>query len=143
MNQSLWLKHIEDNIFNMTFELKDDKSNVSDFYCADVVGNRRFAQNYGGHPRSDIAEINAQVSLQSAENLLRDLQVFELDNANAGLSDAEIMLGHRSKYCQLPSEQLAWLEEQLELRDLRRIQSESKEPSIQFENQDKDVIDNA
>ena len=78
-------------------ELNEDRSNIADFFCADVVGDRRFAQNYGGYPRSDIAEINAQASLQQAQSLLRDLQVFEPSNDNAGLSDAQIMLGHKSE----------------------------------------------
>lgn len=144
MKQELWLSHIEITIPQFDFELKEDKSNIADFYCADVVGNRRFAQNYGGYPRSDIAEINAQSSLSAAENLLRDLQVFDVDNPNAGLTDAEIMLSHKSKYLQSASEVQGWLENQLAVRDAKRQQlQDSKEAKINFENDDSKVIDNA
>lgn len=144
MKQSIWNSHIEATIPQFDFEIKEDKSNISDFFCADVVGNRRFAQNYGGYPRSDIAEINAQTSLSAAENLLRDLQVFDVDNPNAGLSDAEIMLSHKSKYMQSASEVQGWLENQIAIRDAKRQQmQDSKEGIINFENDDSKVIDNA
>ena len=143
MKQSIWNSHIEATIPQFDFEIKEDKSNISDFFCADVVGNRRFAQNYGGYPRSDIAEINAQTSLAAAENLLRDLQVFDVDNPNAGLSDEQIMLSHKSKYLQSVSETQGWLVEQLAIRDAKRQQlQESKDGTINFENDDSKVIDN-
>ena len=118
--------------------LLDDNSNINDFFCADVVGNRRFAQNYGGYPRSEIAEINEQASLVTAQNLLRDLNVFEPSNVNAGLSDAQIMLGHRSKYMQTPSESVQWLEGQLQLRDAQRYakQHENDSGTISFTDND-------
>lgn len=131
-------KHIENNTTSIVFELEADNSNIKDFYSADVVGNRRFAQNYGGYPRSEIAEINDQVSLVTAQNLLRDLNVFEPSNPNAGLSDAEIMLGHRSKYQQTASESVSWLEGQIAIRDANRnpTQPSQESETIQFDSND-------
>lgn len=115
--------------------LKEDRSNISDFFCADVVGDRMFAQNYGGYPRSDVAEINDQTNLASAEALLSKLQVISVSDANSGLSDAQIMLGHKSKYMQTPSEQIRWLEEQIKFRDIERSKSQPKsEQTIDFTN---------
>ena len=101
MNFELLKVHIENSTYTATIcpELSDDGSNVSDFYCADVVGNRKFAQNYGGYPRSEIAEINAAATMQEQMNLLSQLNDYTSgNNPNAGLSDAEIMLSHKSKY---------------------------------------------
>ena len=58
MDNILLQKHIDANLLVGSPKLEKDNSNIRDFYCADVVGDRRFAQNYGGYPRSDIAEIN-------------------------------------------------------------------------------------
>lgn len=135
MKISLWNKHIE-NASVLAFglyDVKEDRSNLSAFFCADVVGNRRFAQNYGGYPRSDIAEINAQVSLQAAENILRDLQVFDVSDSNSGLNDSQILLGLKSKYLQTPSEIVGYVEDQLKIRDAQRASSQVKPDSfIQF-----------
>ena len=118
MDSKLLKKHIEAAALAVVLpELLEDNSNIRIFFCADVVGNRRFAQNYGGYPRSEIAEINEQASLVTAQNLLRDLNVFEPTNENAGLSDAQIMLGHKSKYMQTASESVEWIEGQLQIRD--------------------------
>lgn len=135
MNQKLWNKHIEDNLFVDCPVVNEDKSNIKDFYVADVVGNRKFAQNFGGHPRSDIAEINSQASLATAENLLRDLQVFEPTNDNAGLNDAEILLGLKSRYQQTPSEMVEFCESQIQIRDAKRAEAarqQNKEGTIDF-----------
>ena len=101
MNYKLLKEHIDNSTYIGTIcpNLNDDGSNVSDFYCADVVGNRRFAQNYGGYPRSEIAEINAAATMQEQMNLLSQLNDYTpSSNPTAGLSDAEIMLSHKSKY---------------------------------------------
>lgn len=140
------IKKITEHLVNACKEyvvpiLASDGSNAGDFYCADVVGNRRFAQNYGGYPRSDIAEINSQVTIEAKANLLNDLVDYSpSDNPNAGKTDAEIMLGHKSKYIQTPSEMVRWLDGQLEIRDARRVSqsapSSPKEGAIDFNNGD-------
>lgn len=122
MKTKLWNEHIATAMVLTLPQIAEDNSNINDFYIADVVGNRRFAQNYGGYPRSDIAEINAQASLQQAQNLLRDLAEVPVTDVNSGLSDAQIMLGHRSKYVQTPSESVRFLESQIAIRDAQRFE---------------------
>ena len=131
MNYALLKKHITNSFCaDINPKLSDDKSNVSCFYCADTVGHKRFAQNFGGYPRSEIAEINAQANLQNQMNLLSELQDYSTgNNPNAGLSDAEIMLSHRSKYLQTATEMQSWLENQLAIRDSRRESVKVVEPS--------------
>lgn len=103
--------------------LEKDGSNANRFFCADVVANRKFAQNYGGYPRSEIAEINAQANLEIQKSMLAQLADFtNQPNPTAGMSDAQLMLSHRSKYQQAPSEMQSWLEGQLQIRDAQRAQ---------------------
>lgn len=123
--------------------LQADGGNSIDFYCSDVVGNKRFAQNYGCYPRSEIAEINAQADIRLQAAMLADLTDYssDVDFRNAGLSDQEILLSHRSKYCQCPTEQQRWLENQLAIRDAKRSSaalegSSSKEANIDFQPSD-------
>lgn len=105
-------------------KLNADGSNVKDFYCADVIGGKKFVQNFGGYPRSDIAEINAQANEQLQMSLLSQLTDFSnSNNPNAGLSDVDIMLSHKSKYQQAPSEVQDWLYGQLQVRDAKRAQA--------------------
>lgn len=122
MNLSLLKIHISRAYhLDINPKLDDDKKNVNCFYNADTVGHKRFAQNFGGYPRSEIAEINAQANLQNQMNLLSELQDFSTgNNPNSGLTDAEIMLSHRSKYMQTASEMQGWIENQLSIRDARR-----------------------
>lgn len=136
MKYELWNAHISGVAEYEVPELKEDRSNLSDFFSADVVGDKRFAQNYGGWPRSDVAEINSQVSLADAETLLRQLTILPSNDSNVGLSDAQIMLGHKSKYCQTAGEQVSWLESQLEIRDAQRAQLQrdsGKQEAIEFD----------
>lgn len=148
MNLELLKEHIEINthLESICPKLNDDNSNVSDFYCADVVGNRRFAQNYGGYPRSEIAEINAAATMQEQMNLLSMLNDYTpSDNPNAGLSDAEIMLSHKSKYQQTASELQSWIVHQIDIRDAKALENKNSDsaPSgtIEFNNGDEPKID--
>lgn len=122
MDYSLLQAHIESNVHqDINPKLKEDNSNLSAFFCADVIGAKRFVLNRGGYPMSEIAQINAAADLNQQMNLLQQLEDFTPDsNPNAGLSDAEIMLGHRSKYCQTASEQIGWLQDQMYIRASQR-----------------------
>lgn len=121
-------------------ELASDGSNKELFYCPDVVGSHRFAQNYGGYPRSDISLINEQTNMQLAQQMLQQLMDYgSSDSPNAGLSDAEIMMSHKSKYCQSPSELIRYYEDMIDLRNSRQASKASesaKEGSIKFDNND-------
>lgn len=139
MDYKLLQTHIESSVYeDINPHLKDDNSNISAFFCADVVGARRFTLNRGGYPMSEIAQINAAADLNQQMNLLQQLEDFTPDsNPNAGLSDAEIMLGHRSKYCQTASEQIGWLQEQMHLRASQReaakLNQQSDDGTINFD----------
>lgn len=131
MNLKLLAKHIA-GAFHSAINpvLADDKSNIACFFTADVVGHKRFAMNFGGYPRSEIAEINAQANLEVQMSLFSELQDFSTgNNPNAGLTDAEIMLSHRSKYMQTASEMQSWIESQLAYRDAKMAATKSVEPS--------------
>lgn len=112
--------------------MEKDGSNADRFFCADVVANRKFAQNYGGYPRSEIAEINAQANLEIQKSMLAQLADFtNHPNPNAGMTDAQLMLSHRSKYQQAPSEMQSWLEGQLQIRDAQRVQFIAQQQAAQ------------
>lgn len=133
MNLKKLQKHIDDSTSNViVMKLAADGSNAQDFFSADVVGNKRFAQNFGGYPRSEIAEINAAATLEQQKALLNQLADFRGNDAqNAGLSDVEIALGHKSKYMQAPSEMQNYLEQQLAIRDAKRAEYARKVAEIQ------------
>lgn len=60
-------------------------------------------------------------------NLLQTLNDYSSStNPNSGMTDAEIMLGHKSKYIQAASEQIAWLDSQLARRDNERFLAQQK-----------------
>lgn len=141
MNYELLKAHIETTSYmdGICPKLNDDGSNVGDFFCADVVGNRRFAQNYGGYPRSEIAEINEAASMQEQMNLLSMINDYTpSSNPNAGLSDAEIMLSHKSKYQQTATELQSWIVNQINIRDAKAssVKSGSSEQKIEFSDGD-------
>lgn len=125
MNFKELQKHINNSLkLICTAQLSADGSNASDFFCADVIGAKKFVQNHGGYPRSEIAEINNQANLQLQASILQQLEDFTpKNNPNAGLSDAEISLSHRSKYMQTASEQQDWLSSQLRIRDVKRAEA--------------------
>lgn len=112
-----------------------NEDNLKAFYKPDVI-SENFVLNDGGWPRSDIAIINEQTNLEAAQNLLNKLSEVPADNANAGLTDAEIMLSHRSKYQQTQGETVEWLERQLSIRDSKleaKKVAESTDNIIKFD----------
>lgn len=127
-------------------ELAADGSNKSDFWCADVLGNKKFAQNYGGYPRSDVALINEQNDLAVAQRMLNDMQDFRTDvNPDAGRSDIELILSQRSRYCQSAAESIRYIESELARRDaVRRAESQKapSENSVDFKKSDSEIVDN-
>ena len=125
MNLELLQNHIDSMIETIEVpKLAADGSNAQDFFCADVVSNRKFAQNFGGYPRSEIAEINDAANIEIQKSLLQQLTDYSThDNPNAGLTDADIMLSHRSKYQQAPSEMQDWLVGQLNIQAAKRAET--------------------
>lgn len=123
--------------------LKKDGSNLADFYVADVIGNKGFAKNYGGYPRSDIALINEQTNMSVARSMLEALP--ELPESSPAV-DGEYKMALRSKYCQSPSEIISYIEGELEKRDnfykAKAASQPGPDKSKSAENSDDDVIDN-
>lgn len=122
--------------------LREDKKNVNDFYCCDLISTNKFAQNHGGYPRSDVALLNDTNNVELQKALVNKLVDYSSDsNKNAGLSDAEILQSVRSKYMQSPSEILPYIESKIADRDNRFIAAEaakrSSENSIKFNESDK------
>lgn len=117
-------------------QVKMNDKNVAAFYVADVIAGHSFAQNYGGHPRSEISQIEAETNMANQMSMLAMLQEMPISNENSGLSDAEIMLSHRSKYMQTPSESVRWLEGQLAERDAKRYTDSVKKKQMQFNSTD-------
>lgn len=141
MNLNLLQKHIDNFIDGFEVEkLSADGSNKDRFYCADVIGSKRFAQNYAGYPRNDIALINEQQNFRVAESMMIELSQLPVSDSNAGLTDEQILLGHRSKYIQTPAESVAFIEQQIQLRRSQREAESLKEQSIKFDESD-DVVD--
>lgn len=130
MNQELLNKHIvafNQSVKDSLPKLAKDGSNAVDFFTADVIGGRKFVQNHGGYPRSEIAEINAAANLQIQADLLSRLTDFsDGSNPNSGLTDAQIMMSHKSKYQQAPNEVQEWLQGQIEVRDNLRFEMAKK-----------------
>lgn len=124
--------------------LAKDGSNKHDFYIPDVIGNHRFAQNYGGYPRSDIAEINAQNDLSIAKAMLESLGDYSSAESNQGVSDAQILLGLQSRYCQAPSEMIRHIESEIDRRALlRRADEVTPSPAPAKDDAKVDPVDNS
>lgn len=118
--------------------LDKDGKNKGFFYGVETMSSQKFAQNYGGYPRSDIALINEQQNLSVAQSMLENLPDFGTQNdPNQGLNDIEIMLGVHSKYMQSPAEILPYLEKQIQVRNDRiaAIEAEKSSPAQSQQNQ--------
>lgn len=112
-----------------------NSDHAQDFYTADVVDTTRsFARNYGGYPRSDIAIINEQNNQEVALTMIDRLQTLAQDG-HTDMTVEQLRQARRSKYCQTPSEQCLWIENQLEiaenyarsLQDQANIEEENKQ----------------
>lgn len=122
--------YMQKNVLQVSL-LDVDGKNRRDFYCADVIGSKKFAVNYAGYPRSDISLINEQTNVAVAKSMLQSLNDYHSDsNPTAGMSDDEIMLSHMSKYQQTYSECARYVENQLGI--VRRRSAESDvQPAVE------------
>lgn len=99
--------------------LQVNTDNVSAFFAVtDMETSKSFCKNYGGYPRSDIAQIidenNEEVAIQLASRLLNR----QTENTSS-VSDVDLLASHRSKYLQTPSEMVNWIDSKLAVRDER------------------------
>lgn len=122
------LDHCVNDCKHRTYELKEDGSNSSEFYKPDMLelDGPEF-KNFGGYPRNEVAIINEQQSVQVMNALADRLAVVPDDTKlESNVSDAELRLSLRSRYAQTPSEQIAYTEEMLRLRDERLASKRDK-----------------
>lgn len=114
---------------------KMDEKSYDKFYRYDVI-QEDFVMNYGGWARNDIAIIDEQSNIQAAKILLERLGELPGDTSNSGLTDEQILLHHRSRYAQSPSEVQSYIEEQLALRDAQSMRESSDDGSkIKFDSE--------
>lgn len=108
----------------------DINKESSRFYCVDVVDTTKSAvRNYGGYCRSDIALINEESNIEVAANLLSRLAERPSDGS-VDMSVEQLRLAHRSKYCQTPSEQCLWFENQMEMADNKALATLEEEEYV-------------
>lgn len=107
------------SVFDIVLPVLDKEGkNKEDFFMADTIGQKNFAQNFGGYPRSDIAIIDDQNNVQVAKALVAQLVDYGTDKvANKGMSDNDIRLAIQSRYQQTASEVMPFIEERLRIRD--------------------------
>ena len=87
------------------------------FKIVDDWSQQDFAKNYGGHPRSDVALLEEQQDMSFVEQLLSRLFERSSDGVSDDVSDADLAVSFRSKYCQTASEKIAYYENLLKIRD--------------------------
>lgn len=90
------------------------------YFVPDVVDTTvSFARNFGGYCRSDIAVINEQNNGEVAMALIDRLTQLPSDG-KTDVSDRDLRMSMRSRYCQTPSEQCLFIEQQMKLADDRQ-----------------------
>lgn len=101
----------------------EEASDPHGFYqIVDDFAAQDFAKNYGGFARSDVAILEEQQDLTYVNNLLARLTERHSDGIlESAMSDADLMLAHKSKYCQSASERIKYYENLLEERDKRAL----------------------
>lgn len=123
-------------------KLNDDKSNLKDFYCADVHGGRSFLLNDAGYPMNDIDMVLRQQDESIRQSLISQLEEVPTTGVPSDTPPEEVLLSLRSRYQQTPSEMVQFYEKQLQIHDLNQSQVKENE-NIQFDKNDaSDVVDN-
>lgn len=112
--------------------IKVSNDNVAAFYSvADIPTQQSFARNYGGYVRSDIAQIideqNHEVALQLSARLI------ERPDDTSDKSVADLLAAHHSKYAQTPSEMIEFIDNQLSIRDQKRMELVNEEEKKKIE----------
>ena len=125
--------------------LLDDKSNIKDFFVADVHGGRSFLLNDGGYPMNDVDMIIRQQDANVRESLLSQLEEVPTTGFPADMPNQEVLMGLRSRYQQAPSEMVSYYEKQLEIAQAKyeAAQAAAAEKSSETNVDVNEVIDNA
>lgn len=124
------ITRVDFKVPNIVPSIADDKSNIKDFYCADVHGGRAFLRNDAGYPLNDIDMILRQQDAKVRESLLSQLEEVPTTGVPADTPNDEVLLGLRSRYQQTPSEMVSWYEKQLEIYE-NKIQVQQVEKAAE------------
>lgn len=122
------------NKFAEFLHWENEKSDPHLFFKpVDEYTSQEFARNYGGHPRSDIALLNEQTDMTQVNWLLDKLQQRPGDGVGPEVSDHELSIAHKSKYCQTASEQIDYYERLLKERDDRELAQMEEKARVEKE----------
>lgn len=129
---------------DLSFKLEADKSNIKELIVADVAQGRSFLQNDGGYPMNDIDFIIRQQDANVRESLIAQLQEVPTSGVPYDTPPEKVLQSLRSRYQQSPAEVISWLEKQIEINELDKINAQdAQKENIQFDKSDAaSVVDN-
>lgn len=120
---------------------KENKSNIKDFYCADVHGGRKFLLNDAGYPMNDVDMILRQQDANVRESLLSQLAEVPTSGVPADMPNSEVLLGLKSRYQQTPSEMVGFYEKQLEIQAAKYDAAQAAAAAAEPTKLPSDVVD--
>lgn len=120
--------------------INEDKSNIKDFFVADVHQGRSFLLNDGGYPMNDVDAIIRQQNDAIRESMLNSLVEVPTTGVPSDTPNEEVLMSLKSRYQQAPSELVKFYEKQLEIAESKRAAEKSSEEVI--EPSVEEVIDN-
>lgn len=124
----------------LNIELNEDKSNVGDFFAADVIAGKSFAQNSAGWVQNDVDRIIRERDESTQQALLQRLQELPTNGHPADADNTALLMSLRSRYSQTASEVTRFIEQQLELQEINSVSpspaaeppaAPSAEPSVE------------
>lgn len=122
--------------------INEDKSNIKDFYVADVHQGRSFLLNDGGYPMNDVDAIIRQQNDAIRESMLNSLAEVPTTGVPYETPNEEVLMSLKSRYQQAPSELVRFYEKQLEIVESKRAAENTPKETIKFDDAN-DAIDNA
>lgn len=110
-------------------QLAPDGSNAELFiFPVDPITSKSCSKNYGGFIRNDIQLIVEQTDETVAAELLLRLQERASDGiSDQTMSDSDLLLSYKSKYCQTNSEMIAYYDRLLAQRDEKALTAKDEE----------------
>lgn len=102
----------------LNIELNEDKSNVGDFFAADVIAGKSFAQNSAGWVQNDVDRVIRERDESTQQALLQRLQELPTNGHPADADNTALLMSLRSRYSQTASEVTRFIEQQLELQQI-------------------------
>lgn len=103
----------------LNIELNEDKSNVGDFFAADVIAGKSFAQNSAGWVQNDVDRIIRERDESTQQALLQRLQELPTNAHPADADNTALLMSLRSRYSQTASEVTRFIEQQLEIQQIK------------------------